>query len=111
MTANRIPTEFACRVGCGACCIAPSISSPIPGMPHGKPAGVRCVQLTADNRCALFGLPERPAVCTHLRPTPEMCHDSAAAALIYLTELEAYTAPPRAAEGILSYTRRSPFLR
>jgi Fe-S-cluster containining protein len=30
-----------CRLGCGACCIAPSISSPIPGMPQGKPAGVR----------------------------------------------------------------------
>lgn len=25
-----------CRPGCGACCIAPSITSPIPGMPHGK---------------------------------------------------------------------------
>ncbi|HFY5777145.1 TPA: YkgJ family cysteine cluster protein, partial [Salmonella enterica subsp. enterica serovar Typhimurium] len=25
-----------CRSGCGACCIAPSISSPIPGMPYGK---------------------------------------------------------------------------
>lgn len=23
-----------CRSGCGACCIAPSISSPIPGMPE-----------------------------------------------------------------------------
>ncbi|NBX68342.1 MAG: YkgJ family cysteine cluster protein, partial [Proteobacteria bacterium] len=34
-----------CRIGCGACCIAPSISSPLPGMPHGKPAGVRCVNL------------------------------------------------------------------
>ena len=34
-----------CRAGCGACCIAISISSPIPGMPLGKPAGVRCVQL------------------------------------------------------------------
>ncbi|MDM6904545.1 YkgJ family cysteine cluster protein, partial [Enterobacter hormaechei] len=22
-----------CRIDCGACCIAPSISSPIPGMP------------------------------------------------------------------------------
>ena len=46
-----------CRVGCGACCIALSISSPIPGMPNGKPAGVRCVQLTPDNRCLLFGQP------------------------------------------------------
>ncbi|NYZ53719.1 YkgJ family cysteine cluster protein, partial [Escherichia coli] len=27
-----------CRPGCGACCTAPSISSPIPGMPDGKPA-------------------------------------------------------------------------
>ncbi|MCR3872443.1 YkgJ family cysteine cluster protein, partial [Pseudomonas aeruginosa] len=26
-----------CRAGCGACCIAPSISSPLPGMPAGKP--------------------------------------------------------------------------
>ncbi|MFC0402948.1 YkgJ family cysteine cluster protein [Paraburkholderia rhizosphaerae] len=51
----------ACRPGCGACCIAPSISSPIPGMPDGKPAGVRCVQLGDDLRCAIFGKPERPA--------------------------------------------------
>lgn len=62
-------------------------------MPHGKPAGVRCVQLTPDNRCRLFGLPERPAVCVRLRPTPEMCGDSATAALTYLTLLEAATAP------------------
>ncbi|MEO8036559.1 MAG: YkgJ family cysteine cluster protein, partial [Acidobacteriota bacterium] len=37
-----------CRTGCAACCIAPSITSPIPGMPEGKAAGVRCVQLTSD---------------------------------------------------------------
>lgn len=53
-----------CREGCGACCIAPSISSPIPGMPHGKPAGERCVQLSEHNLCSLFGQPERPAVCS-----------------------------------------------
>jgi Fe-S-cluster containining protein len=29
--------KLACRPGCGACCIAPSIASPIPGMPQGKP--------------------------------------------------------------------------
>ena len=34
-----------CRPGNGACCIAPSISSPIPGMPNDKPAGVPCIQL------------------------------------------------------------------
>lgn len=82
-----------CRVGCGACCIAPSISSPIPGMPQGKAAGVRCVQLSDDNRCLLFGKPERPAVCVNLRPLPEMCRDSAQAAMIYLIELEHVTAP------------------
>jgi hypothetical protein len=82
-----------CRVGCGACCIAISITSPIPGMLAGKPAGVRCVQLTEDNRCLLFGLPERPGVCIALRPTPEMCGTTAEEALIYLTWLEEFTAP------------------
>lgn len=82
-----------CRAGCGACCIAPSISSPIPGMPHGKPAGARCAQLTPDNRCAIFGQPERPAVCASLRPGPEMCGDSAGAALIWLSALELATSP------------------
>jgi Fe-S-cluster containining protein len=52
-----------CRIGCGACCIALSISSPIPDMPDGKPAGVRCPQRSPDNRCLVFGKPERPAVC------------------------------------------------
>ncbi|SEE43602.1 YkgJ family cysteine cluster protein [Pseudomonas coleopterorum] len=65
-----------CREGCGACCIAPSISSPIPGMPSGKPAGQRCVQLSLDNLCALFGLPERPAVCSAFNADPEVCGDS-----------------------------------
>ena len=62
-----------CRVGCGACCIAPSISSPMPGMPHGKPAGVRCPHLTHDHRCALYGRPERPELCMRLRASEEMC--------------------------------------
>lgn len=84
---------FACRVGCGACCIALSISSPIPGMPAGKPAGVRCVQLTADNHCKLFGHPDRPQVCVNLRPLHEMCGDSAEEAMAYLTMLEEATRP------------------
>jgi uncharacterized protein len=83
----------ACRVGCGACCIALSISSPIPGMPNGKPSGVRCLQLTDDNRCKLFDSPERPTVCTRLRPMPEMCGDSAGEAMRYLFQLEELTAP------------------
>jgi uncharacterized protein len=85
--------RFACRTGCGACCIALSISSPIPGMPRGKPAGVRCVQLTRDNRCAIFGDPARPKVCASLRPEPAMCGTSSAQALANIAALEAATAP------------------
>ncbi|HND97717.1 MAG TPA: YkgJ family cysteine cluster protein [Plasticicumulans sp.] len=82
-----------CRPGCGACCIAPSISSPIPGMPVGKPAGVRCVQLDDQQRCRLFGRPERPAVCASLRPEPAMCGADRAQALLRLARLEALTRP------------------
>lgn len=99
MSAIRGPLQslgegrYACRSGCGACCIALSISSPIPGMPHGKPAGVRCVQLTDDHRCAIFGDPARPRVCASLRPEPAMCGESAAEALARIAALEAATAP------------------
>jgi hypothetical protein len=82
-----------CRVGCAACCIAPSISSPIPGMPQGKPAGVRCVQLTDDHRCRLFGLPERPEVCVRLRPSEEMCGSTAREAYVWFARVERLTTP------------------
>ncbi|MFP4351027.1 MAG: YkgJ family cysteine cluster protein [Thermodesulfobacteriota bacterium] len=83
-----------CRPGCGACCIAPSISHPIPGMPDGKPAGVRCFQLTPDNRCRLFSSPERPQVCRDLRPEPAICGRNAKEARRRITQLEAATRPP-----------------
>jgi uncharacterized protein len=60
-------------------------------MPGGKPAGVRCVQLTDKNRCRLFGLPERPAVCVSLRPSLEMCGQSAEQAYAFLAKLEIAT--------------------
>ncbi|HST27339.1 MAG TPA: YkgJ family cysteine cluster protein [Rudaea sp.] len=82
-----------CRVGCGACCIAPSISSPIPGMPDGKPAGVRCIQLDESNRCMLFGKPERPEVCRRLKPEPAMCGANRDEALEILARWEAASAP------------------
>lgn len=82
-----------CRAGCGACCIAPSISSPIPGMPQGKPAGIPCVQLLPDFRCAIFGRPERPAVCVSLRPSDTMCGANREEALAGLLELERVTGP------------------
>ena len=82
-----------CRPRCAACCEAPSISTPIPGMPGGKPAGVPCPQLLPDRRCALFGDPRRPAVCASLRPTPAMCGRTRAQALRGLARLERQTAP------------------
>ena len=82
-----------CRRGCAACCIAPSISSPIPGMPQGKPAGVRCIQLDAQDACNIFGSPERPAVCGGLMPSTEMCGTTNEQALAYLTRLEWLTEP------------------
>lgn len=66
-------------------------------MPYGKPAGVRCVQLTEDNRCRLFGRPQRPAVCASLRPSAAMCGRTAREALVRLTRLERLTAPAGAA--------------
>ena len=82
---------LTCRPGCGACCTAPSITSPIPGMPQGKPAGVRCVQLNADNSCALFDDPRRPQFCRTLQPTIEMCGETREYALTYLADLERQT--------------------
>ena len=84
---------MSCRSGCGACCIAPSISSPIPGMPEGKPAGVRCVQLAEDYRCMIFGDPRRPAVCGSLQARSGMCGATREEALVYLDQLELATRP------------------
>lgn len=80
-----------CRLGCGACCIAPSITSPIPGMPNGKAAGQRCVQLGDDNLCLIFGQPERPQVCLKFQADEDTCGADNATALRNLVYLEDIT--------------------
>ncbi len=80
-----------CRLGCGACCIAPSLSSAIPGMPRGKPAGIRCVQLTEDNICKIYGRAERPDICVSYQATKEFCGTNRSDALRLLYELEQST--------------------
>lgn len=80
-----------CRLGCGACCIAPSITSPIPGMPKGKAAGQRCIQLDNNNLCLLFGLPERPKVCADFGAEKWVCGDTDAQAMLILSDLEKST--------------------
>ncbi|WP_347559064.1 YkgJ family cysteine cluster protein [Robbsia sp. KACC 23696] len=82
-----------CRPGCGACCIAPSISSPIPGMPLGKAAGEKCIQLDSALRCKIFGHPERPDVCGSLQPEPTMCGDNREHAMHWIAVLESATTP------------------
>jgi uncharacterized protein len=61
-------------------------------MPDGKPAGVRCIHLTLEGRCAIYGRADRPAICSRLRASVEMCGSSTAEAAAYLTWLELETA-------------------
>lgn len=81
-----------CRQGCGACCIAPSISSAIPGMPAGKPAGVPCVQLDMQLGCKIFDQPDRPVVCGGFRPMQDVCGFHREEAIWLIGELERQTA-------------------
>ena len=75
-----------CRTNCGACCIAPSISSPIPGMPEGKPAGARCIHLRTDYSCGIYE--NRPAVCRDFRAEEGVCGRDREEALDNLSRLE-----------------------
>jgi len=77
-----------CRINCGACCITPSISSVIPGMPNGKPAGVPCIQLTDDFKCKIFDDPKRPQVCINFKPEAIVCGNSRIEAMRILEDLE-----------------------
>lgn len=80
-----------CREGCGACCIAPSISAPFKGMPNGKPANVRCVHLDDDMRCKIFGKPERPALCADFKAEPSFCGASREEAMTIICSIEIMT--------------------
>ena len=84
--------DMECR-RCGACCIAPSVSSSIPGMPSGKPAGERCVRLTDDNQCSLYGLPSRPRVCSDFKPAQDTCGDRFDEAVALMEAMEKDTTP------------------
>ena len=60
-------------------------------MPAGKPAGVRCVQLTDDGCCKLFGNSARPAVCIGFSAAPDTCGVTRHDALAILARLEVLT--------------------
>ncbi|MFH2142635.1 MAG: YkgJ family cysteine cluster protein [Bacteroidota bacterium] len=77
-----------CRKDCAACCIYLSISSPLPGMTEGKPAGVRCIHLSDDLLCNIYNDPERPQVCTDFIFDPLICGNSAYEAKEIISSLE-----------------------
>jgi Fe-S-cluster containining protein len=84
---------MSCRRGCGACCIAPSIRGPLPGMPRGKPAGVPCVNLDPRSQdCRIWGTEAYPALCARFQPETATCGDSRDQALALIARLEAETA-------------------
>ncbi len=90
--AELVVYRMECREACGACCIAPSISSPIPGAhPEGKPANLRCGHLDEQFRCAIFGSPERPILCERFQADEEVCGSSREQALQLITALEIAT--------------------
>lgn len=80
-----------CRPGCAACCTAISISSPLPGMPEGKPAGVRCVNLDKNNLCRIHEKENYPSVCRNFKFDPEFCGKSKEQAFERLEKLELLT--------------------
>ena len=61
-------------------------------MPDGKPAGVRCIHLDAEFLCAIFGRPERPAVCGGFKAEEQLCADDRESAIRMLGWLEQATA-------------------
>ena len=76
-----------CRMGCVACCIAPSINV------LNKTAGERCQYLTDDLLCAVFNTDKRPAACGEFMPEPSVCGSCRQEAMQLITELEQLTAP------------------
>jgi Fe-S-cluster containining protein len=87
---------FSCRPGCGACCIAPSISSPLPGMPDGKPSGVVCANLAPDTHlCRVWNTEDYPQVCRDFPARRDACGSTPEEALLLLRELEQRTTPTK----------------
>lgn len=76
------------------CCIEPSITGPLPGMPGGKRAGEACVNLDLTTlECRIWNTAQYPPFCQRFTPEPEFCGESRAEAQQILRFLEADTRP------------------
>jgi uncharacterized protein len=56
-------------------------------MPDGKPAGVRCIHLSEENKCTIYTYSIRPKVCADFKADPEFCGSGREEALIILGSL------------------------
>jgi hypothetical protein len=57
-------------------------------MPNGKPAGVRCIQLTDELLCKLIDSPLRPKVCEGFKFDNLICGNNQAEAMKIMNDLE-----------------------
>ena len=83
-----------CRLGCGACCVAITITDKIPG--YDKPikaAGERCIHLDDQNLCKIFGHPDRPKTCENFKASLDFCGSTNEEAFQTLAQLEELTKP------------------
>jgi Fe-S-cluster containining protein len=78
-----------CHDNCAACCIAPQITSALPNMLQGKPAGTACFNLGKDLRCQVYN--DRPQVCRDFNASEYTCGNNHIQALKLLGELEEAT--------------------
>ena len=78
-----------CHDNCAACCIAPTITSALPNMPNGKPAGIPCVNLDENLRCIAYN--QRPSVCRGFQPSDYSCGSNHEQALELISALEIQT--------------------
>ncbi len=83
-----------CRIGCGMCCIAPSIVQPMPGMPEGKSAGQPSVNLDLETyTCRIWGSDNYPLFCHQFQAEEAFCGSNRSEAEQILTWLEEDTRP------------------
>jgi hypothetical protein len=66
-------------------------------MPYGKPAGVRCVHLLDNFKCAIYTYPDKPKVCTDFMAEPEFCGSTREEAMRILFSLS--EEPPTPLKG------------
>jgi hypothetical protein len=63
-------------------------------MPDGKKAGVRCINLMDDYRCAIYNDPGYPKVCSDFNAEPEFCGTGREEAMRILYSLSDWSPKP-----------------